>query len=274
MDIKSFFDEIDHELMLKAVSHVMEEKWVKMYVERWLRMPVQNADGGLMQKQGRGTPQGGVISPLLANLYLHFTLDLWLSKHYPSASFVRYADDIIIHCNSKAEAEKVLKAVRERLAEVKLQIKEEKTKIVYCKDYRRKEKYENVKFDFLGFSYQPRGRKSKIDGKTFMAFAAEISQVSRKKIMETIRSERIWKCTQIEITDIAKGFNPKIRGWINYYGKYSKRSLRRLMMRIDMRLIKWIRKKYKIGYRKSSAKLAVIKKANPKLFYHWQEGYC
>ena len=274
MDISSFFDEIDHELMLKAVSHVMEEKWVKLYVERWLQMPIQQSDGSLKQKQGKGTPQGGVISPLLANLYLHFTLDVWLSKHYPGISFVRYADDIIIHCNSKEEAEGVLKAVKERLAEVKLQIKEEKTAIIYCKDYRRKEKQEKVKFDFLGFSYQPRGRKSKRDGKLFMAFTAEISQSSQKKIREVIRSAKIWRYTQIEISDIANHFNPKIRGWINYYGIYSKRSLRDVMMRIELKLMKWISKKYKIGYRKTVKKLALIKQENPKLFYHWQIGYC
>ncbi len=274
MDISSFFDEIDHELMLKAVSHVMEEKWVKLYIERWLQMPIQQSDGTLKQKQGKGTPQGGVISPLLANLYLHFTLDIWLTKHFRAVSFVRYADDIIIHCNSKAEAEEVLRAVKERLAEVKLQIKEEKTAIIYCKDYRRKEKQEKVKFDFLGFSYQPRGRKSKIDGKLFMAFTAEISQSSRKKIREVIRSAKIWRYTQIEISDIANHFNPKIRGWINYYGIYSKRSLRRIMMRIELKLMKWISKKYKIGYRKTVKKLALIKQENPKLFYHWQIGYC
>jgi RNA-directed DNA polymerase len=274
MDIKSFYDEIDHELMLKAVSHVMEEKWVRMYVERWLKMPVKKEDGTIEEKQGKGTPQGGVISPLLANLYLHFTLDKWISKHYPAVSFVRYADDIIIHCASKTEAEAVLEAVKSRLAEVKLQIKEEKTRMVYCKDYRRKENHENVKFDFLGFSYQPRGRKSKIDGKTFMAFTAEISQTSRKKILEEIRSQRILKCTQAEISDIAKHLNPKIIGWINYYGKYSKRTLRMVMMTIEMRLKKWIGKKYKIGYRKSRMKLEVIKQATPKLFYHWEKGYC
>lgn len=274
MDISSFFDEIDHELMLKAVSHVMEEKWVKMYVERWLQMPIQQSDGSLKQKQGKGTPQGGVISPLLANLYLHFTLDVWLTKHYSAVSFVRYADDIIMHCNSKEEAEEVLRAVKERLAEVKLQIKEEKTAIIYCKDYRRKEKQEKVKFDFLGFSYQPRGRKSKIDGKLFMAFTAEISQSSQKKIRGVIRSAKLWRYTQIEISDIAKYFNPKIRGWINYYGIYSKRSLRRVMMRIELNLMRLISKKYKIGYRKTVKKLALIKQENPKLFYHWQIGYC
>lgn len=274
MDISNFFDEIDHELMLKAVSHVMEEKWVKLYIERWLQMPIQQSDGSLKQKQGKGTPQGGVISPLLANLYLHFTLDVWLTKHYPAVSFVRYADDIIIHCNSKEEAEEVLKAVKERLAEVKLQIKEEKTAIIYCKDYRRKEKQEKVKFEFLGFSYQPRGRKSKIDGKLFMAFTAEISKTSQKKIGDVIRSAKIWRYTQIEISEIAKDFNPKIRGWINYYGKYSKRSLRSLMMRIEMKLIRWIGKKYKIGYRKSVKRLTMIKQETPKLFNHWQIGYC
>ena len=167
----------------------------------------------------------------------------------------------------------MLKAVKERLAEVKLQIKEEKTAIIYCKDYRRKEKQEKVKFDFLGFSYQPRGRKSKIDGKLFMAFTAEISQSSQKKIREVIRSAKIWRYTQIEISDIANDFNPKIRGWINYYGIYSKRSLRRVMMRIELKLMQWISKKYKIGYRKTVKKLALIKQENPKLFYHWQIGY-
>jgi group II intron reverse transcriptase/maturase len=274
MDISKFFDEIDHELMLKAVSQVMEEKWVKQYVERWLKMPVQKADGTLVEKQGKGTPPGGVISPLLANLYLHFTLDKWLSKHYPKVSFVRYADDIVLHCNSKAEAEEVLKAVKERLTEVKLTIKEEKTKIVYCKDYHRKEKYEEVKFDFLGFSYQPRARKSKIDGKLFTAFTAEISQSSRKRITEVIKSERILRYTQTEISTIAKRLNPKIRGWINYYGIYSKRTLRRTMKLIEARLLSWIRKKYKIGYRKSRKRLKQIKQGNPKLFYHWQIGYC
>lgn len=275
MDIKSFFDEIDHELMLKAVSHVIEEKWVKMYVERWLKMPVAESNGTIRAKQGKGTPQGGVISPLLANLFLHFTLDAWLTKHYPAVSFVRYADDIILHCQSKEEAEEVLEAVKERLAEVKLQIKEEKTSIVYCKDYRRKESQEKVKFDFLGFSYQPRGRKSKIDGKLFMAFTAEISQSSQKKIRETIRSAKLWNYTQIEISEIANYFNPKIRGWVNYYGKYSKRSLRRVMMMIEKKLMKWIMKKYKInGYRKTVKKLEMIKQGNPKLFYHWQIGLC
>lgn len=274
MDISKFFDEIDHELMIKAVEHVMDEKWVKMYVERWLRMPVQKQDGTLQPRAGKGTPQGGVISPLLANLYLHFTLDVWLSKHYPQVNFVRYADDIVVHCTSKTEAEKVLEAIKQRLAEVKLQIKEEKTRIAYCCDYRRKTRHEVVKFEFLGFSYQPRARKSSRDGKHFTAFAAEISQSNQKRIREVIREGKLWCNTQVEIPEIAKLLNAKLRGWIAYYGKYSIRSLRNTLMAIDRRLIKWLRKKHKIGYRKSVAKLNTIKQANPALFYHWKMGYC
>lgn len=274
MDISKFFDEIDHELMIKAVEHVMEEKWVKMYVERWLRMPVKKQDGTLQPKAGKGTPQGGVISPLLANLYLHFTLDVWLSKHYPQVNFVRYADDVVVHCTSKAEAEKVLEAIKRRLAEVKLQIKEEKTRIAYCKDYRRKARHDVVKFEFLGFSYQPRARMSKREGQCFTAFAAEISQTNQKRIRTVIREVKIWRNTEVEMTCVAKLLNAKLRGWIAYYGRYSTRSLRNTLMMIDRKLIKWLKKKHKIGYRKAVAKLNTIRQVNPELFYHWKMGYC
>jgi RNA-directed DNA polymerase len=245
MDITRFFDEIDHELMLKAVTHILPEKWVAMYVKRWLEMPIQKKDGTVQPKKGKGTPQGGVISPILANLYLHYSLDLWLSKNHPQVSFVRYADDMVVHCNSKTEAEEILESIKQRLAEVKLEIKEEKTRIAYCKDYKRRGKHENVKFDFLGFSYQPRARKSKINGKLFTAFTAEISQSNQKKIRETIKGLKIWRNTSIEIVEIANEINPKLRGWINYYGKYSKRRLRDVLNKIDLRLCKWLRNKHK-----------------------------
>lgn len=274
MDISKFFDEMDHELVLKAITHVMDEKWVKLYVERWLKMPVQKKDGTLQQKEGKGTPQGGVISPLLANLYLHFSLDMWLSKHFPEVNFVRYADDIVIHCNSKEEAEMVLVAVKQRLSEVKLQVNESKTRIAYCKDYKRKENHETVKFEFLGFSYQPRARTGKSGGSKFMAFTAEISHSNQKRIREVIRENKLWKNTTLEITDIAKSLNMKLRGWINYYSKYSKRTLRRTLQKVDLRLIKWLKDKHKMSSRKSSTKLKQIKQLNPNLFYHWQNGYC
>jgi RNA-directed DNA polymerase len=274
MDISKFFDEMDHELVLKATQHVMDEKWVKLYVERWLKMPIQKKDGTLQQKEGKGTPQGGVISPLLANLYLHFSLDMWLSKHFPQVNFVRYADDIVIHCNSKEEAEMVLEAVKQRLTEVKLQVNESKTRIAYCKDYKRKEKHETVKFEFLGFSYQPRARIGKFDGSKYTAFTAEISQSNQKRIRDAIRENKLWNNTTLEITDIAKSLNMKLRGWINYYSKYSQRTLRRALFKVDMRVIKWLKNKYKINSRKSIFKLKKIKQANPSLFYHWKNGYC
>jgi RNA-directed DNA polymerase len=272
MDISKFFDEMDHELVLKAITHVMDEKWVKLYVERWLKMPIQKKDGTLQQKEGKGTPQGGVISPLLANLYLHFSLDMWLSKHFPQVSFVRYADDIVIHCNSKEEAETVLEAVKQRLTEVKLQVNESKTRIAYCKDYKRKEKHETVKFEFLGFSYQPRARIGKFDGSKYTAFTAEISQSNQKRIRDSIRENKLWNNTTLEITDIAKSLNMKLRGWINYYSKYSQSTLRRVLFKVDMRLIKWLKNKYKINSRKSIFKLKQIKQSNPSLFYHWKNG--
>jgi RNA-directed DNA polymerase len=274
MDITKFFDEIDHELMMKAVAHVMDEKWVNIYVERWLKMPILKKDGTLEEKQGKGTPQGGVISPLLANLYLHYALDLWLSRTYPQALFVRYADDVVIHCKSKAEAEKVLSSVRNRLLEVKLRLKEEKTRIAYCKDYRRNERFGVVKFEFLGFSYQPRKRISQKDGKPFTAFTAEISQSNQKKLKDNIRDLFSWRQSQRDITEIAAVLNPKLRGWNNYYNLYSPRSLRSVFLSVDVKLIKWIKHKHKIGYRNAIAKLKGVKQENPNLFYHWKVGLC
>jgi RNA-directed DNA polymerase len=270
MDISKFFDEVDHDLTLKAVSHVMEEKWVLMYVERWLKMPVQKQDGTVEPKQGKGTPQGGVISPLLANLYLHFAMDKWLSNHYPTVRFVRYADDVVIHCSTHQQAEQVKEALINRLAEVKLKVNESKTHIAYCKDYRRKESHEKVKFEFLGFSYQPRARKSKRDGKNFMAFTAEISQTNKKRIIQTIRELGVWRDTRVEIQSIAAQLNAKLRGWINYYGLYSKRSLRIALVKVEERLVKWLKKKHKAGTRKARAKLKVIRRENPELFYYWR----
>lgn len=274
MDIKKFFDEIDHELLLKAVEHLMSENWVKMYVERWLKMPIQKTDGNIEQKQGKGTPQGGVISPLLANLYLHFTLDAWLNKHYPEICFVRYADDVVIHCNSKEQAEQMLIAIKDRLKEVKLEIKEEKTRIAYCKDYRRTKDYDNVKFEFLGFSFQPRARRSKRDGKAFSAFSAEISTTNQSRIIETIRELPDWNNTCLEMSVFAKLLNSKIRGWVGYYSLFSKRRLRDTLIHIDLRLIKWIMKKYKMSYRKGCKHLNEQKNKNPHLFFHWEVGIC
>lgn len=276
MDISNFFDEIDHELMLKAVDHILgedEKWWVLIYVKRWLEMPVQQSSGTLMEKQGKGTPQGGVISPLLANLYLHYSLDQWLSARHKQVSFVRYADDMVVHCSSKEEAEEVLEHIRERLKEVKLSIKESKTRIAYCKDYKRREAHETVSFEFLGYSFQPQRMKSKLpQGGFFTGFGSKISPSNEQKITQEIGDDKTLRNTTLEIGAIAKVLNARLRGWINYYSLFSKYSLQTVMERLNYRLLKWLRRKYRLGYRKAVLKMAMIRKEQPRLFYHWEMG--
>jgi len=274
MDISKFFDEIDHETMLKAVAHVLPERWVSIYVKRWLEMPMQDKSGHVTEKGGKGTPQGGVISPLLANLYLHFTLDKWLEKYAPDVRFVRYADDVVIHCKTENRAKEVLELIKARLHATKLSIKESKTKIAYCKDYRRKQDHEHVSFDFLGFSFKPIPMRSKHSTGYYTGYGAQISTTNQKKIVSTIKQETILKNTRLEIKDIASKLNVKLRGWINYYGLFSTGSLHRLFSLLDWRLLKWIKKKYKILTRKAQQKLKRIKQEMPRLFYHWEKGIC
>ena len=275
MDISKFFDEIDHELMLKAVEAMMEEKWVRMYVQRWLEMKVENGDGSTEEGKGKGTPQGGVISPLLANLYLHYSLDRWLEGRYPSVSFVRYADDIVLHCRTEEEAREVLTALRERLTEVRLRLNEAKTKIVYCKDYIRKGMHDKTQFGFLGFSFQPRAAQSRQAlGTSYTVFTAEISRENQNKIRGVIRECVNWRNTTMELEDIADRLNSKLRGWITYFGLFGKRRLRNTMLYVDGKLLCWIKRKYKVGFRAALGILYDWQKQYPRLFYHWERGYC
>jgi RNA-directed DNA polymerase len=274
LDIKSFFDEIDHELMLRAVEFVHEEKWVAMYVKRWLEMKIEGVDGIKYSREGRGTPQGGVISPLLANLFLHFTLDLWLNKHYPEVSFVRYADDIVIHCEYEGEAKAILQAVRERLQEVKLRLNEEKSRLVYCKDYRRTEQYPDVQFDFLGFSFQPRAVQSKKEpGTSFTGFVAGISKDSQVKIRTALRELINRHTLPLDTPSLATRLNPKLRGWINYYGWNGTKQLRSLTVYLDCLLIQWLKRKHKTGWRRACLNYRHIRTRQPALFYHWTTPY-
>jgi RNA-directed DNA polymerase len=275
LDISKFFDEIDHELLMKAVEKMAEEKWVRMNVSRWLKMKIVNKEGQEYDRGGKGTPQGGVISPLLANIFLHYALDKWLELNYGHIRFVRYADDMVIHCSTKQEAEQLLLAVKERLEQVKLRLNEEKTKIVYCKDYRRIEKHEKVQFGFLGYSYRPRKSGSKYAAGSYSAFTAEISKENQKKIREAIKETIQWRNTTMDIGEIAEKLNSKIRGWINYFGLYGKSALKRTMIYLDYRLIKWLGAKHKInGIKEATEKLTTIMKEHPRMFYHWEKGYC
>ena len=272
MDIKSFFDEVDHELLLKALDCHVEEKWVKMYITRWLEVPSQTQEGTLIAKEGRGTPQGGVISPLLSNLYLHYVLDKWLGKHYPELAFVRYADDVIVHCRNEQEAKEVLEAIRKRLEQCKLRLNEQKTKLVYCKDHRRKQKNDYAKkFDFLGFTFKPQSVPVKEVG-MMVFYNYGISQVAQTRIIQGWKKLNFHCQSSLTIQDIAAKINPQMRGIIRYYGEFKKWTLDVLIRHFHFRLAKWVLKKYKGlkgGYSGAYDWMRTIKTSYPTMFYHW-----
>jgi len=275
MDIKSFFDEIDHELLCKALDKHVEEKWVKMYIKRWLEADMQDKSGKKVERaKGQGTPQGGVISPLLANLYLHYALDKWIEIHYPSVRFVRYADDVVLHCNSEQEAMKMLDAIRQRLIDCKLRLNETKTQIVHCKDYRRKEKkdYKN-KFGFLGFEFKPKILRSKrLPGSLFLGYVSEMSQKARKRINDEWKSANWQRNSNLTLQDLAIKLNPQMRGLINYFGKINHTGMHKLVRLLHFRLAKWAMNKYKRlrgSYGRVFDWLRTQKKDYPNLFYHW-----
>ena len=275
LDIQEFFENVSHELLLKALERHVLEKWVLMYVKRWLVAPVILEDGTVKVSTGKGTPQGGVISPLLANLYMHYCVDKWLEKSHPSVIMVRYADDLILHCSSYEEAVKTLADLKDRLESCGLKAHPEKTKIVYCKkDGRNLEGYP-VQFDFLGFSFQPIMKKLRAGG-NFLQFDCKMSRKSKVRITGELRKLNFHNKTERTIQDLAKLLNPKLRGWINYYAKISKRSLYPVFYYLHQRMIKWITNKYK---RFKGSKIKAVKwlkeivKSYPNLFYHWELGY-
>lgn len=276
LDIKGFFDNINHDKLMLAVERHVPERWVRLYIARWLVCPVMTKTGKLLVKQGKGTPQGGVISPLLANLFLHYGFDRWLEQNDRTVNYTRYADDVIVNCKSQKHAELTLVAIRNRMAQIGLELHPKKTKIVYCKDYRRKGNYHNVKFDFLGYSFQPRTSKSKKRSGLFLGFDCSISISSKKRIAAKLGELKVHRITSNSIVGIAKILNPMIRGWINYYGKFRKSMLHGVFKLLNNRLVKWARKRYK-RY-KTSIKRAYrwffrIQEQFPNLFYHWKMGY-
>lgn len=276
LDIKGFFDNINHEKLLLALDKHVSEKWVKMYIKRWLVAPVQQANGELLYKEGKGTPQGGVISPLLANLYLHYAFDQWSTKYIKGLKFERYADDIIVHCRTKEQSEKVLEMIRKRMSNCGLELHPDKTKIVYCKDHKRTGNYENVKFDFLGFTFKPRPTKSKKDGFMFLGFDLAISVNSGKRIIKSLQQTHFHRWTSNTIEGIAAELNPPIRGWLNYYGKFRRSAMSFIFHIFHRRLLKWIMIRYKSlrnRIRKAYRMLKRIQKAFPTLFEHWKWGF-
>lgn len=276
LDITKFFDNVDHNKLLKAVDRHIEESWIKMYIKRWLTAPKVTKEGMEEERKGKGTPQGGVISPILANLYLHYTFDKWMERNFPQLEFVRYADDIVIHCMDKEQAEEVLGKLQVRLKECSLEAHPDKTKIVYCRDFRRTRKTGSVRFDFLGFSFRPESKRSSRTGRMFLGYDCTVSKKNYSKMIRVFRDLKLHRATMSNLEDLAQKLNPKIRGWMQYYEKFRKRSLTNVFHRLHNRLVKWIINKYKRfkgSVRRGIQYLRHIHKSYPYLFYHWSVGY-
>lgn len=270
LDIRAFFDSMDHTLLMRAVCKHTQSPWIRLYIERWLKAPVQLEDGTVMTRE-RGTPQGGVVSPLLSNLFLHYAFDAWMQRNHPGNPFERYADDVIVHCKTEAEARQMLSEIRDRLAECGLELHPDKTKIVYCRDGYRRDQYPDVQFDFLGYSFQPRQAKSH-RGNLFLSFLPAVSAKAGKAMRKVIRSWKTHRWTQLTLEELAKTFNPVLRGWINYYGRFYRSKLASILGQFDYALERWARRKYKrLNYSQTQARAWIkrIARHNPGLFAHW-----
>jgi RNA-directed DNA polymerase len=273
LDIKGFFDNIPHELLMRAVRKHAPEKWVVLYVERWLKAPAQNEQGQLTTRE-KGTPQGGVASPLLANLFLHYGFDAWMARKNPSIPFERYADDAIVHCRTKKEAESLREAIILRMAECGLELNLQKTKIVYCQDADRRGTHEHEKFTFLGYEFRPR-RARNHRGKYFVSFLPAISDKAAKAIREEIRGWKLQLRSDKSLEDLARMFNPILRGWMQYYGKYYRSMLHPVFRPLNRRLVRWACRKYKKlrhHQRRATQWLRRISLRSAQLWAHWQIG--
>jgi len=274
-DIKGLFDNLDHKLLLKAVSKHTTDKCIILYIERWLKAPMQTSDGKVRERS-RGVPQGGVISPILSNLFLHYVFDVWMGNKYPTILWCRYADDGLAHCNTKQEAEQLLIGLRQRFKQCGLELHSDKTKIVYCKDGSRKGKYPRTEFDFLGYTFRRRVVKNRIRNSIFVSFTPAVSNAALKSMRTRIRRHGVRNMTNLELKDIAGMYNPVLQGWINYYGRYSRSSLNTIFMYFNRMLVSWLMRKYKRfrGHKTKARKfLEGIAKRDPRLFTHWKLGW-
>ena len=263
LDIRAFFDSLDHDLVMRTVSKHTDLRWVLLYVERWLKAPLQMGDGTVVQRD-RGTPQGSAISPLLANLFLHYAFDRWLTREFPTVSFERYADDAVVHCATKAQAQHVLGAIAERMAQVGLELHPDKTRIVYCKDANRPGSHEHERFNFLGYTFRPRLAKSR-HGNFFVSFLPAVGDDAKKTIGREIRSWRLNRRSDQALKDLARMINPIVQGWINYYGRFYKSMLYPLFRRLNEHLARWAARKYKRlhHHTQSSALVAERRQTRP-----------
>ena len=271
-DIKGLFDNIRHDYLIEMVKRHTNEQWIILYIERWLKTPFKMQDGTIVERTA-GTPQGGVISPVLANLFMHYVFDDFMSKEFPTIQWVRYADDGVLNCVSLKQAKYIIKVLDKRFKIFGLELNLEKTKIVYCKDDNRKGNYENTKFDFLGYTFRLRGAKDKF-GTLFNSFLPAMSDKAQKEIRKEIRSWKVQLKVDKTLQDIANMFNSKIQGWINYYSHYYKTGICNILQYVNTILVKWVKRKYKTRNSKKRATnwLAEIARRDTKLFAHWKYG--
>jgi len=275
MDIRAFFDTVPWDLVRKAVAHHIspDQRWILLYVERWLKAPLQHADGTLVARD-RGTPQGSAISPLIANLFMHYAFDAWMARDFPGIWFERYCDDAVVHCASEKQARHMRAAIAARLAEVGLELHPGKTRIVYCKDADRRGDHEVTSFTFLGYEFRPRLAKNR-HGKHFVSFLPAVSRDAMKAMGAQIRSWHWAKRSDKSLGDLALMFNSVVQGWINYYGRFYRSRLLYFLRGLNRHLMRWACRKYKRlkrRERRAMAWLAEIARRSPHLFAHWRLG--
>jgi group II intron reverse transcriptase/maturase len=269
-DIKSAFDQIDHGLLMKAVRSHIKEGWILLYIERWLTAPFETTDGERVTRQ-RGTPQGGVVSPILMNLFMHYAFDVWMQRTNPTCPLARYADDAVVHCRNRKQAEQVMRSIALRLAECGLMMHPEKSRIVYCKSSGRNASYPHVQFTFLGFTFRPR-RAVNSQGRRFTGFMPGVSVDALKRMRKEVRGWRIHRRTATTLAELAKQYNPVLRGWWNYFGEFYPSAMHSFAMYLDGKLMQWARRKYQTLERREQASvqwLIKMKKSFPQMFFYW-----
>ena len=272
-DIKGLFDNIDHQLLMKAVRKHTDNRWLLLYIERWLTAPIELEDGAIMVRR-RGVPQGGVISPVLSNLFMHYAFDKWMERQFPERPFCRYADDGLVHCEDEAEAKAIKIALASRLQECGLEMHPDKTKIVYCKDDDRTKEHSVTSFDFLGYTFRPRRSKNRW-GKYFINFSPAMSAKAGKAIRQEVRRWRLHLRSDKSLLDLSRMFKAKIQGWINYYGRFYKSAMYPTLRHINRKLSLWATRKYKKlkhHRRRAEYRLGCVAKKHPGMFPHWKMG--
>jgi group II intron reverse transcriptase/maturase len=275
LDVKAFFDSVPWDLMLKALERHTDQNWVLLYVGRWLRAPMLMPNGTMVARV-KGTPQGGPISPLIANIFLHYGFDRWMSREYPGMQFERFADDVVVHCVTERQARQVREAIGRRLVDIGLELHPDKTRIVYCKDSRRRQEYEQMSFTFCGYMFRPRKALNRKQGKVFTSF---LPAAAPEKLTDMSRKAAAWQLhrrTTLTLGDLAKDVNPVLRGWLNYFTVFYPTAVIPIGERMDRHLVRWARRKYKrlrLSEKRARAWLRSVRNRVPDLFAHWDLSY-